>query len=103
MDRGGIRLQVAYFTDFFQSEPYRVQELLEGLWIMGLRNYPQLGEFYDNYSESYEEAEQQFDHDASLEYMVRTIRRFKPQVVIGQDPDNGEYGHGGHIWCARII
>lgn len=70
---------------------------------MGIRNYPQLGEFYDNYSESYEEAAEQFDHDASLEYMVRTIRRFKPQIVIGQDPDNGEYGHGGHIWCARII
>lgn len=31
LDSGGIRLQVAYFTDFFQSEPYRVQELLEGL------------------------------------------------------------------------
>ena len=30
--------------------------LLEGLWIMGLTHYPQLGEFYDNYSESYEEA-----------------------------------------------
>ena len=103
MDSGNIRLQVAYFTDFFQSEPYRVQELLEGLWIMGLRNYPQLGEFYDNYSESYEEAAGQFDHDACLEYIVRTIRRFKPQVVIGQDPVNGEYGHGGHMWCAGLI
>lgn len=102
-DKGNVRIQVAYFTDFFQTEPYRVQELLDGLWCMGVTHHPQLGEFYDHYSESYEEAAGQFDYDSSVEYMVRTIRRFKPQVVIGQDFDNGEYGHGGHMWCARAL
>ena len=103
VDQGDLRIQVAYFSDLFQSEPYRNHEILNGLWHMGVTHYPQLGEFYDYYSESYEEAVEQFDYDQSLEYIVRTIRRFKPQVLIGQDPENGEYGHGGHMWCARII
>lgn len=102
-DRGDVRVQVAYFTDLFQSEPYRNHEILNGLWHMGVTHYPQLGEFYDHYSESYEEAVEQYNYDQSLEYMVKTIRRFKPQVLIGQDPSNGEYGHGGHMWCARIM
>ena len=102
-DRGDVRVQVAYFTDLFQSEPYRNHEILNGLWHMGVTHYPQLGEFYDYYSESYEEAVDQYDYEQSMEYIVKTIRRFKPQVLIGQDPGNGEYGHGGHMWCARII
>ena len=103
VDQGDLRIQVAYFSDLFQTEPYRNHEILNGLWHMGLTHYPQLGEFYDHYSESYEEAVEQFDYNQSLEYIVKTIRRFKPQVLIGQDPENGEYGHGGHMWCARII
>lgn len=102
-DRGDVRVQVAYFSDLFQTEPYRNHEILNGLWHMGVTHYPQLGEFYDYYSESYDEAVEQYNYDESLEYIVRTIRRFKPQVLIGQDPENGEYGHGGHMWCARII
>ena len=102
-DKGNVRVQVAYFTDLFQSEPFRNHEILNGLWTMGVTHYPQLGKFYDHYSESLEEAQGQYDYDASLEYIVRTIRRFKPQVVIGQDPLNGEYGHGGHIWCGRMV
>jgi len=102
-DRGDVRVQVAYFTDLFQSETYRNHEILNGLWHMGVTHYPQLGEFYDYYSESYEEAVEQYNYYQSLEYMVRTIRRFKPQVLIGQDPQNGEYGHGGHMWCARVL
>ena len=103
VDQGDLRIQVAYFSDLFQTEPYRNHEILNGLWHMGVDHYPQLGEFYDYYSESYAEAVDQFNYDDSLEYIVRTIRRFKPQVLIGQDPENGEYGHGGHMWCARII
>lgn len=103
VDKGDLRIQVAYFSDLFQTEPYRNHEILNGLWHMGVTHYPQLGEFYDYYSESYEEAVEQYDYDQSMEYIVRTIRRFKPQVLIGQDPENGEYGHGGHMWCARVM
>ncbi|MCF0228976.1 MAG: PIG-L family deacetylase [Parasporobacterium sp.] len=102
-DKSNVRVQVAYFTDLFQTEPYRNHEILNGLWTMGVTHYPQLGEFYDYYSESYEEAAAQYDYDSSLEYVVRTIRRFKPQVLIGQDIINGEYGHGGHLWSSKMI
>jgi len=102
-DKGDVRIQVAYFSDLYQSEPYRNHEILNGLWTMGVTHYPQLGEFYDYYSESFEEAQEQYNYNDSLEYIVRTIRRFKPQVVIGQDIMNGEYGHGGHMWTASII
>lgn len=97
-----VKVQVAYFTEHYSTgENMRMQEALDGLWTMGVRYYPQFGEFYDYYSESLDEAEAQYDHDAGLEYVVRTIRRFKPQVLIGQDLD-GEYGHGCHMLTALL-
>lgn len=96
------RVQVAYFSDFFLSESYRNHELLDGIWTMGVDHYPQLGKFYDNYSETLEEAEEQFDHEESLEYITETIRRFKPQVVVTHDI-NGEYGHGGHMYVSKLV
>lgn len=99
---GKWRIQVAYMCDFYKTEPYRRHELLNGLWAMGVTHYPQLGEFEDIYSTDIDTAKTQYDYDAIVEYMVRTIRRFKPQVVVGQD-FNGEYGHGGHMICAEAI
>lgn len=96
------RVQVAYFSDFFLSESYRNHELLDGIWTMGVDHYPQLGRFYDEYSESLEEAEGQFDHEESLAYIVETIRRFQPQVVVTHDV-NGEYGHGGHMYVSKLV
>lgn len=98
----GYRVQVAYFCDFYLTEPYRQHELLDGLWTMGVTHYPQLGEFEDIYSEDLETAESQYDHDEALEYVVETIRRFKPLVLVSQDL-NGEYGHGGHMFVAELI
>ena len=96
------RVQLAYFTDFFQSESYRNHELLDGIWTMGVDHYPQLGRFYDNYSESLEEAQAQFDYEDCMSYIVETIRRFKPQVVVTHDI-NGEYGHGGHQYVSKLV
>lgn len=96
------RVQVAYFSDFFLSESYRNHELLDGIWTMGVDHYPQLGRFYDEYSESLEEAEEQFDHEECLDYIVETIRRFQPQVVVTHDV-NGEYGHGGHMYVSKLV
>ena len=96
------RVQVAYFSDFFLTESYRNHELLDGIWTMGVDHYPQLGKFYDNYSESLEEAEAQFEHDECLGYIVDTIRKFQPQVVVTHDV-NGEYGHGGHQYVSKLV
>lgn len=98
----GYRVQVAYFCDFYQTEPYRRHELLDGLWTMGVDHYPQLGKFADVYSTDLATAESQYDLDEALEYVVETIRRFKPQVLVSQDL-NGEYGHGTHMLVAKLI
>ena len=102
-DKEDVRVQVAYFTDQDQNEPYRNHEILNGLWVMGVTHYPELGRFYDYYSETYEEAESQFNYDESLDFVVEIIRKYKPQVLIGQDIINGEYGHGAHMWTAMLI
>lgn len=96
------RVQVVYFCDFFQTESYRNHELLDGLWTMGIDHYPQLGKFIDNYSESLEEAEEQYDQEEGRAYLVEAIRRFKPQVIVTHD-ENGEYGHGCHQLVSKLI
>jgi LmbE family N-acetylglucosaminyl deacetylase len=96
----GYRLQVAYMCEFYRTEPYRRHEQLNGLWTMGIDHYPQLGEFEDLYSESLDGAMAQQDIDEVTEYVVRTVRRFKPQVLISHDFD-GEYGHGQHMLLAE--
>ena len=102
IDRG-CRVQVAYYCDLSLTESYRQHELLDGIWTMGVTHYPQLGEFMDLYSEDLETARaQESDLDASLEYVVRTIRRFKPLVLITHDLE-GEYGHGQHRLLADLV
>lgn len=96
------RVQLAYYCDFSLTEIYRRHELLNGLWKIGITHYPQLGEYMDEYSEDLATAKTQVDYDEVVGYMVRTIRRFKPQVVVSQDFD-GEYGHGQHRLVAAAI
>lgn len=96
----GARTQVVYFCEH-SNTPVRPHEQLDGLWAVGVRNYPIIGNFPDLYSESKEQAENVFrdegyDHDDFIEWQVENIRRFEPQVIVGHDAA-GEYGHGTHI------
>lgn len=108
LNKGDYSIQVAYYVDFTKegvsgTEMYRRHELLDGLWTLGITHYPQFGEFADQYSRySLEEAEALEDVDAATEYVVRTIRRFKPQVLVSHDED-GEYGHGQHIFLSKLV
>lgn len=96
----GAAAQVVYFCDH-SDQPQRVHEQLNGLWAVGVRHYPVLGDFPDLYSESGEAAKQVFaaqgytDEDF-LEWQVENIRRFRPQILVIHD-EAGEYGHGTHI------
>lgn len=90
----GYRVQVAYLTNH-NGEPYRPHEMLNGLWMCGVRAYPVIGSFPDYYSESLDHAMELYDVDEVLSYQTELIRRFKPYVVIGHDTA-GEYGHGVH-------
>jgi len=102
----GYRVQVAYFTDHV-NEPGRRHELLDGLWTVGVRNYPVISEYPDEYSETYEGAlsnlnRHGFTEDDVIAYQTMLLRRFKPLVVIGHDLE-GEYGHGQHKLNASTL
>lgn len=96
----GLAVQVVYFTDPFTYHD-RPHEQLNGLWTVGVRNYPVWGEFKDTFSKSAEDAYAHqrkvgFEREDMVRFQVQMIRRFRPHVIVGHDID-GEYGHGQHI------
>ena len=97
----GYNVQVAYLTNHW-NQPPRPHELLNGLWAVGIRNYPVIGGFRDRYAESLSQATSIFGWDNVVDYQVELLRRFKPSVVVGHDL-NGEYGHGVHMLNARAL
>lgn len=90
----GMAVQVAYLVP---ATPYRKLELLDGLWLCGVRNYPDIGTFPDVFSTSLSEMYKHEDwkRDRVLRYMTGLYRRYQPEVVVTHDV-NGEYGHGAH-------
>ena len=95
----GKAVQVAYLTP---SNPTRRSEALNGLWHMGMRNYPVFGSFSDRYAktgkvkDAYKEAG---GKEKVLDWVTELYRRFKPEVVVTQ-AENGEYGHPQHKMIA---
>lgn len=98
----GLSVQVVYFCSHAASEPYREHEKLNGLWLEGVKNYPVMGSFPDEYSTSLEEAMTQYNYDDAVSFISTQLRRFKPLVALGQDL-NGEYGHGAHRLTAKAL
>jgi len=113
----GLQVQVAYVVQHFEvnktQNHVRPHEQLDGLWVVGVRNYPVMSEFPDLYAESkdretaltqakkvYENAG--YSYEDFVDYLVGCIRRFKPLVVVSHDLD-GEYGHGTHVLCAAAL
>lgn len=99
----GYKVQVAYMTNH-SRQPYREHERLNGLWTVGITNYPIISNFVDLYASkaSLESAEEIYDVDEVTAWQVEQIRRFKPKVIIGHDI-NGEYGHGAHKLNAKTL
>ena len=112
-----LRVQVVYIVQHFEvygeKEHTRPHEQLDGLWTVGVRNYPVMSDFPDVYSESkdrataFKAAEKAFanagvTYDDFCGYITECIRRFKPLVVVSHDL-NGEYGHGTHVFCAAAL
>ena len=46
----GLRVQLVYFCSHTMNEPYREHEKLNGMWLQGVKNYPVMGTFPDEYS-----------------------------------------------------
>lgn len=96
----GKSAQVVYLTRH-ENNPIRFDEQLNGLWVLGMKNYPIIGFVKDAYSKSLEGAlynlgKDNYNLDDVVHFEVDMIRRFKPEVVVNHD-EFGEYGHGQHI------
>lgn len=99
MVAAGKKMQVVYMTRHDKT-PIRFDELLNGLWAVGLENYPVIGIIPDKYSKELNVAIEHLSLanlslDDVIDFEVDIIRRFKPEVVVSHD-ENGEYGHGQH-------
>ena len=95
----GMDVVVAYMT---YSNTTRRSELLNGLWSMGVRSYPVIGEFYDAYTSKLEDAYSKWRKSDVQRFAMELLRRYKPEVVVTHDV-NGEYGHGAHKLCADVM
>lgn len=101
----GASVQVVYLTNHWDVQN-RPHEQINGLWAVGVRNYPVVGPFPDDPDtlnrtgelpeETLARVLEIFGEDALCQFQVEMIRRFKPQVIVGHDV-NGEYQHGAHI------
>lgn len=100
-----MKVQVAYliYHGAARGEYFRCHELLDGLWAVGVRNYPMIWrEFDDYYCSSLAQAQAKYDETAMQEYATMLLRRFRPEVVIAQD-EKGEYGHGVHQLAVKVM
>lgn len=102
------QVQVVYLTTHFNTAPFRIHEVLDGLWAVGIRSYPVFGVFPD-FGDTYT-VEQAFFRFSQWGYsqedltgwVVEQLRRFKPLVAVGHD-FNGEYGHTQHKVFAKLV
>ena len=87
-------VQVAYLVP---TMPYRRLELLDGLWLCGVKHYPELGTMPDRFCGNLKDMyEQKGWNEASVTRFVTGLyRRCRPEVVVTHDV-HGEYGHGAH-------
>ena len=98
-------VQVVYFTN---HRPYcRPHEMLNGLWAVGVRNYPVFGDQIDFLDKSMEKtymiyAACGYPREKMLGFVVDQIRRFRPMVIVGHD-FKGEYGHGMHMVYSDLL
>ena len=90
----GKRVQVAYVIRHYG---YRYHEMLDSLWEAGVRHYPITSTRPDVYKETVDEAIEYYKLEYMTSYMAEQIRRFRPQVVVGQAED-GDSGHPVHIF-----
>ena len=104
----GYQVQVVYLTSHFNTAPFRIHEVLDGLWAVGIRTYPVFGPFPD-FGDTYtvEQAFYRFQRwgysrEDMTGFVVEQLRRFKPFVAVSHD-FNGEYGHTQHKVYAQLV
>ncbi len=91
---------VVYMTS---SPIIRKFEALDGLWKVGVREYPVFLPLANKYSSTVDDAELVWNGlDNTVELLVEQFRRFMPDVVVTHDL-KGEYGHGAHKLTALAV
>lgn len=90
------RIQVAYMTC---GTSQRRSELLNGLWMCGVRTYPDIGNFWDKYAKTIDKEYAAWGKAETYQRICQLYRQYRPDVVVTHDV-NGEYGHAGHLVCA---
>ncbi|MBE7057091.1 MAG: hypothetical protein E7388_06625 [Ruminococcaceae bacterium] len=100
-----LKVQVVYMTNHWDTIN-RPHEQINGLWAVGVKNYPVVGPFPDDadtLSKGGEAVENTlkrsveiFGEQKLLDFQVEMLERFKPQVIIAHDTE-GEYHHGAHM------
>ena len=94
-----MQVLVVYMT----ANYLRRSELLNGLWAMGERNYPVIGDFDDRYCRTLSDGYKYWDGRKKVkEFLIGVIGRYRPEVIVSHDV-NGEYGHGAHQVCADAL
>ena len=101
-----LTVQTVFFTEHL-NENYRWHERLDALWTSGVRNYPLVSEFPDQYSRDLNTAFSNFSkkgysRQAIEEWLALQLRRFRPLVAVTHALD-GEYGHGQHMAAAQTL
>lgn len=92
----GKRVIVCYLTE---QTSCRRSELLDGLWLCGVREYPVMGVFKDIKNNSLADSYAYWGRENVLRHVAGLIRAYRPDVLVTHDI-RGEYGHGAHRVCA---
>ena len=92
----GLDIQVAYMISHYHSDRARCGELLDGLWLAGVRHYPVANDAPDRECRGLDEAIWIYKEEPFLAFQVEQIRRFRPLVIVGH-AENGEYKQGAHM------
>ena len=95
----GMAVQVGYLTC---ENSTRRGELLDGLGLCGVRHYPEIQLFPDEYALSASKIYGVWGENKLLRTVVRIIRKYKPEVIVTHDK-KGEYGHGAHKACSEMV
>lgn len=90
------RVQVCYLT---HQTPCRRNELLDGLWLCGVREYPEMGVFKDIKNNSLGDSYVFWGEENVIAHVTGLVRKYQPEVMVTHDV-KGEYGHGAHRVCA---
>lgn len=100
-----LKVQVVYMTNHWDTDN-RPHEQINGLWAVGVRNYPIVGPFPDDadtlsrsgeaVSDTLSRSIEIFGENKLIDFQKEILERFEPQVVIAHDIE-GEYHHGAHM------